>query len=99
MILCELENIKLLSGAKKKKKKGKKKSKKKKKKKGLKLPGYKVVANFSKPQLLSELISNKIVKKLPDQRLSDFIGEFNYLHSMLDVITEPPYDPSMALIR
>jgi len=49
MILCELENIKLLSGAKKKKKKGKKKSKKKKKKKGLKLPGYKVVANFSKP--------------------------------------------------
>jgi SpoVK/Ycf46/Vps4 family AAA+-type ATPase len=36
---------------------------------------------------------------LPEQRLTDFIGEFNYLHSMLDVITEPPYDPSMALIR
>lgn len=49
LILAELENIKLLSGAKKKKKKKGKKKGKKKKKKGLKLPGYKVVANFSKP--------------------------------------------------
>jgi ATP-dependent 26S proteasome regulatory subunit len=31
--------------------------------------------------------------------LQDFIGEFNYIHSMLDDIRETPYDPSMALIR
>jgi SpoVK/Ycf46/Vps4 family AAA+-type ATPase len=45
------------------------------------------------------LIQNGIVKKLPQQRLTDFIGEFNYLHSMLDNIKDTPYDPSMALIR
>lgn len=39
------------------------------------------------------------MKKLPAQRLTDFIGEFNYLHSMLDNIKDTPYDPSMALIR
>ena len=32
--------------------------------------------------------------------LTDFIGEFNYLHSMLDdPRNDTPYDPSMALIR
>ena len=36
---------------------------------------------------------------MPPQRLTDFIGEFNYLHSMLDNIKDTPYDPSMALIR
>lgn len=43
MIKVELDNMRLLSGAKAKKKKGKKKKKKgkKKKKKGLKLPGFK----------------------------------------------------------
>ena len=46
-----------------------------------------------------QLIQNKIVKKIPPQSLSDFIGEFNYIHSMLDDIKETPYDPSMALIR
>jgi len=39
------------------------------------------------------------VKKLPPQKLTDFIGEFNYIHSMLDDITVGPRDPSMALIR
>ena len=40
------------------------------------------------------------MKKLPPQKLQDFIGEFNYLHSMLDDPREDtPYDPSMALIR
>ena len=48
---------------------------------------------------LRDLIENNIVKKLPPQNLSDFIGEFNYIHSMLDDIRETPYDPSMALIR
>ena len=31
--------------------------------------------------------------------MTDFVGEFNYIHSMLDDINETPYDPSMALIR
>ena len=31
--------------------------------------------------------------------MTDFIGEFNYIHSMLDDIKETIYDPSMALIR
>lgn len=39
------------------------------------------------------------MKKLPPQKLQDFIGEFNYIHSMLDDIKTTPYDPSMALIR
>jgi len=37
--------------------------------------------------LLVQLIQNNIVKKLPPQQLKDFIGEFNYIHSMLDDIT------------
>lgn len=49
--------------------------------------------------MLVELIQNNIVKKFPPQKLSDFIGEFNYIHSMLDDIKEAVYDPSMALIR
>jgi len=31
--------------------------------------------------------------------LTDFVGEFNYIHSMLDDVNDSPYDPSMALIR
>lgn len=27
------------------------------------------------------------------------MGEFNYIHSMLDDLKETAYDPSMALIR
>ena len=46
-----------------------------------------------------QLIQFKIVKKIPPAALTDFIGEFNYIHSMLDDIKEAPYDPSMALIR
>jgi len=46
-----------------------------------------------------QLIQNNIVKKIPPQVMTDFIGEFNYIHSMLDDIKETPYDPSMALIR
>jgi SpoVK/Ycf46/Vps4 family AAA+-type ATPase len=100
MIKVELENMKLLSGVKaKKKKKGKKKGGKKKKKGGLKLPGYKLVKNKLTSDLLVELIQQNIVKKLPAQNLSDFIGEFNYIHSMLDDLKQPIHDPSMALIR
>ena len=83
----------------KKKKKSKKKKKKSKKKKGPKLPGYKLIRDRDIYDLLVELIQNNIVKKLPPQKLKDFIGEFNYIHSMLDDIKSSPYDPSMALIR
>lgn len=82
----------------KKKKKGKKK-KKKGKKKGLKLPGAKMIKDLSVNEVLVQLINHRIVKKIPAQNLTDFIGEFNYIHLMLDDIKETPYDPSMALIR
>lgn len=101
MINMELENMKLLFGGAKKKKKGKKKGKKKKKKKkkGLKLPGYKQIKDMTKEEILYILIQSNIIKKIPSQSLTDFIGEFNYIHSMLDDIKETPFDPSMALIR
>merc|ERR1712195_386442 len=101
MIKMELENMRTLSGAKQKKKKGKKKGKKKKKKKkkGLKLPGYKQIKDMNVKEILATLINNNIVKKIPPQKLTDFMGEFNYIHTMLDDITKIPYDPSMALIR
>uniref|UniRef100_A0A7S3IQL7 ATPase AAA-type core domain-containing protein n=1 Tax=Strombidium inclinatum TaxID=197538 RepID=A0A7S3IQL7_9SPIT len=88
-------------GKKKKKKKGKKKKgkKKKKKKKGPKLPGFKMIKDLQTKEILVQLINHNIVKKLPPQQLTDFIGEFNYIHSMLDDIKFTPYDPSMALIR
>lgn len=101
MIKMELENMKMLSGVKAKKKKGKKKGKKKKKKKGknIKLPGFKMIKDLKPEEILVQLIQNNIVKKIPPQVLTDFIGEFNYIHSMLDDIKETPHDPSMALIR
>ena len=99
-IKTELENMRLIAGIKSKKKKGKKKKKKSKKKKGLKLPGLSKELKAKKPhELMSALVQNEIVRKLPRQNLSDFIGEFNYLHSMLDNVKDTPYDPSMALIR
>ena len=99
-IKTELENMRIIAGIKSKKKKGKKKKGKKKKKKGLKLPGLSKELKTKKPhELMSTLVQNEIVRKLPPQQLTDFIGEFNYLHSMLDNIKDSPYDPSMALIR
>lgn len=91
----------VLAKQKVKKKKGKKSNKKKKtkKKKGPKLPGYKDIANKQPYELLVELIQQNLVKKLPPQNLKDFIGEFNYIHSLLDDVTQAVYDPSMALIR
>jgi hypothetical protein len=90
----------VLAKQKQKKKKGKKKKAKKgKKKKGPKLPGFKYIRDRDVYDLLVELIQTNIVKKLPPQQLKDFIGEFNYIHSMLDDINQSPYDPSMALIR
>jgi SpoVK/Ycf46/Vps4 family AAA+-type ATPase len=89
----------VLAKQKQKKPKKKKAKKSKKKKKNIKLPGYKYCGNRDKYDLLVELIQHNIVKKLPPSNLKDFIGEFNYIHSMLDDIKESPYDPSMALIR
>jgi len=99
MIKMELQCMKILSGAKKKKKKKKKKKAKKKKKKGLKLPGYKAIRDMDPRDILVELINNNIAKKLKPEKITNFIGEFNYLHSMIDDLTKAPTDPSMAIIR
>ena len=46
-----------------------------------------------------DLVSQNIVKKLPPQHMSDFIGEFNYIAFMTENDMEPISDPSLALIR
>lgn len=101
MIKQELDNMRALSGVKAKKKKGKKKKKggKKKKAKKIKLPGGKLIFGITDYDILKELIQNQICKYLPAAALTDFLGEFNYIHSMLDNLEATPYDPSMALIR
>jgi hypothetical protein len=101
MIKLELDNFRAMSGAKgKKKKKGKKKGKKKKgKKKKLKLFGANHIKDMTEYDMLCELVKNGIVKKLPPTALVEFIGEFNYIHLMIDDIKGPPREPSMALIR
>ena len=101
MIKMELDNLRALSGTKgkKKKKKGKKKKGKKAKKKKLKLYGAKYIKDMSEYDMLVELVKNGIVKKLPPTALTDFIGEFNYIHLMIDDIKDTPREPSMALIR
>jgi len=94
--------MKALSGqkSKKKKKKGKKKKGgKKKKAKKIKLPGGKLIYDMTDYDILKELIFNQICKYLPAASIKDFLGEFNYIHSMLDNLEMAPFDPSMALIR
>jgi IQ and AAA domain-containing protein len=58
-----------------------------------------MIKDMNVKEILVTLINNNIVKKIPPQNLADFMGEFNYIHTMLDDITKIPYDPSMALIR
>ena len=102
MIKMELENLKLqLQGGRKKKGKGKKKKKKgrKGKKKANKLPGARYIRDMSDYDMLVELVKNGIVKKLPPANLKDFIGEFNYIHMMMEDLNDRPREPSMALIR
>ena len=106
MIMMELNNLRALSGAKGKKKKGKKKKGKKgkkAKKKKLKLYGAKYLKEYTVGEneydLLVELVKTGIIKKLPPTALKEFIGEFNYIHLMIDDIKETPREPSMALIR
>jgi hypothetical protein len=102
LIKNELDNMRALSGikAKKKKKKGKKKKGgKKKKAKKIKLPGGKLIFDMTDYDILKQLVADQICKYLPPASMTDFIGEFNYIHSMLDDLTATPHDPSMALIR
>ena len=103
MLNLELENMRMLMGIKQKTKKGKKKKgkkgKKKKGKKGPKLPGAKYLKGVDEYDMLIELVKNSIVKRLPPENLSNFIGEFNYIAQMMDDPTETPRPPSMALIR
>ena len=102
MIKMELDNLKIAgSGGKKKKKGGKKKKKKarKGKKKVNKLPGARYIRDKTEYELLVELVQCGIVKKLPPANLTDFIGEFNYIHMMMENLEDRPREPSMALIR
>ena len=102
LIRMELENLKLQNvGGKKKKAKGKKKKKKgrKGKKKANKLPGARYIRDWSEYDMLVDLVKNGVVKKLPAANLTDFLGEFNYIHSMMEDLNDKPREPSMALIR
>ena len=50
--------------------------------------------------MLVELVKIGIVKKLQPSQLKEFIGEFNYVAMLVDKPdSEPPREPSMALIR
>jgi SpoVK/Ycf46/Vps4 family AAA+-type ATPase len=102
MLDLELANMRLLMGVKAKKgkkKKGKGKKKKGKKSKGPKLPGAKYLKGMTEFEMLIELVKNQIVKRLPPAHLKDFLGEFNYIASMMDDPKDTPRPPSMALIR
>ena len=102
MLDLELNNMRALMGVKAKKgkkKKGKKKKGKKKKNKGPKLPGYKAIAKMTEKEMLVYLVQASIVKRLPATNLSEFLGEFNYIASMMDNPMDQPRPPSMALIR
>lgn len=70
-----------------------------KKKKMPRLPGVKTLSKMDEYDMLIELVRNNIVKKLPASNLSDFLGEFNYIASMMDDLKDTPRPPSMALIR
>jgi len=96
----ELETLKVMINRGKKGKKKKGKGKKKKKKNGVKLPGASVLKDMTEYEMLVELVKIGIVKKLQPAQLKDFIGEFNHVAMLVDKPdTEPPRDPSMALIR
>lgn len=103
MLNLELEHMRMQMGMKQKaKKKGKKKGKKKNKKKakkGPKLPGVKLLKNMDEYDMLIDLVKNNVVKKLPPENLKEFLGEFNYIASMMEDVNDTPRPPSMALIR
>ena len=94
-------------GKKAKKKKKKKKPKKKKEKKPKPLPGEKIkeLKELDTDQMLSVLIEKNLVVKTKDRKVSDFVGEFNYLGSMhqhaerSDDSKWIPQDPSLAQLR
>lgn len=103
MVKHELENLRMLAGQKgkrkKKKKGGKRRAAGKKKQKKINLPGGKLIWDMTDYDILKELIGNQICKYLPPVVITDFLGEFNYIHSMLDNLETTPFDPSMAIIR
>jgi hypothetical protein len=95
MLNLELENMRALMGIKQKGKKGTKTTGKT----GPKLPGVKLLRGMDEYDMLIDLVKNNIVKKLPPENLKDFIGEFNYIASMMEDVNDTPRPPSMALIR
>lgn len=113
LMLLQLANIKCVldSKKKKKKKKGKKKkAKKPKKPKGKKLPGAKYCKNMEVDQMLSILVEKKIIINYEKHKMSEFLGEMNYLGTMYQTsgLTEPDkngdprlcaLEPTLANIR
>ena len=106
-----IANVNKLAPAKKgKKKKGQKGKKGTKGKKGKKLPGEKDCADKDVGQMLSILVSNKIINPhREDMRLEHLVGEFNYLGSAYVNTNTPGQrdaagvwlapDPSVSQIR
>ena len=92
---------------KKAKKKKKKKAKKKKEKKPKPLPGEKIkeLKELDTDQMLSVLIEKNLIVKTKNRKISEFVGDFNYLGSMhqhaerSDDSKWIPQDPSLAQLR
>ena len=94
-------------GGKGKKKKGKggKGGKKKKGKGGKPLPGAKQCAGMELDQMLSTLVENKLINNYKERKISDLVGDFNYLGTVQQQLDRKdkkawvPPDPSMAQLR
>lgn len=64
------------------------------------MPGAAALRDVSEYDMLVDLVKYGIVKKLQPSQLKEFIGEFNYVAMLVDKPdSEPPREPSMALIR
>jgi len=63
------------------------------------VPGEKLVGPRDPKDLMPELITSNILKKLPEENISSFVGDYNYLRSLKEKqdILQP--DPSLAQLR
>lgn len=99
----ELDNLKMaIDRVKSKKKKGKKKKGKKKKKKGKKgKKGKDLTAGRTIESLFEELIQQGILVRSPHVRLQDYLGDFNYLATILrqkDIEPQPALSDVRQLV-
>jgi len=106
MLRMNLKKMKMQLGGKEKKPKKAKKPKKPKKAKGKKLPGEKIaeVKNLTVEEMLAQLVEAGVVNAYSPRKVSDLVGDFNYLgtvrqHTELPGQPWQPPDPSMAQLR